>query len=104
MIISRNCVVCGNRFDIEIEEGTGKILTDCFHMGKIRLGIGMWGRSKMVKKADGSFVFVRCISRWKELWYRLIDLKRLLFHQYKDVEYWECSNCLPKEEKEFLKE
>lgn len=96
MIINRQCTICDNFFDIEIDEKTHKILTKCFYMGKIRLGIGNWSSSEWVgfDKEKGILILKKCHPWYRELKYRLIDFKRLIFHQYKDVEYWECGKCL----------
>lgn len=98
-----NCVVCGTKLTVELKKGAG-MNKDGHYFGTIRRGIGMWSSSKAVQNPDGSLkldengliIWERCHSRWKELWFRLIDLKRLLLHQYKDVEYWECDKCFNK--------
>jgi len=95
MRIQKHCVVCGKLFDIDIDDKTRKILTkDVFHGQNIRLGIGMWSKYKWEGlNPDGSVKLVRVHPWYRELWYELIDLKRRIFHQYKDVEYWECPKC-----------
>jgi len=92
----RNCVVCGKDFTVQIDDVSGKILTPCFYGGKLRLGIGTWCSHRLDTNPDGSIKFTKILPWWKELWYRLIDLKRLILHQYTDVEYWECERCLKK--------
>jgi len=94
--IERDCVVCGKAFIVKIDSQTKKILTKCFYGGIIRRGIGMWAKYRMDENPDGSIKWIRIISRWKELKYRLIDLKRLILHQYVDAEYWECTDCYNK--------
>jgi len=119
----RTCAICGKDFEVELEETTTisfpywhvwsfedfvpyvrtkhKILTHCFYGGKIRFGVGNWSHSKakvdergeMLTK-DGLIVWEKCNPWWRELKFRLIDLKRTILHQYRDVEYWECPKCL----------
>ena len=103
--IKRDCVVCGKEFDIEIDDKTKSILTkDVFYGGVIRRGIGNWSQSKWEgMKPDGSPNWVRVHPRWKESWYRLIDLKRLVLHQYTDIEYWECPPCNRRGKKHAIK-
>jgi len=93
-ILERQCNSCGEMFEVRIDWETDKILTKCFNGGTIRLGIGMWALYRMDKNPDGSIKWVKILPWWKELWYRLIDFKRLILHQYKDVEYWECTECI----------
>lgn len=99
----RTCAVCGKEFLVFLD-ADGKILSGGHYFGTMRFGIGNWAISRAVTNDDGSWkldedgfiVWERCISRWKELKYRLIDFKRRLLHQYKDVEYWECNQCVRK--------
>ena len=93
-IIERECCTCGESFEIRVNWDTNKIETECFYGGMFKLGVGTWSKSRMEENPDGIIKWVRIHSRWKELWYRLIDLKRLLLHQYIEVEYWECPKCL----------
>ena len=95
-IIERECCICGKPFEIRVDWESNKIITECFYGGVIRLGIGTWSKCKMEENPDGSIKWVRIHSRWKELWYRLIDFKRLLLRQYTDAEYWECHSCYKK--------
>jgi hypothetical protein len=122
--ITRTCAICGKDFEVELLEETTivypywhswnfegsvpyiytkrKILTDCFYGGKIRFGVGNWSHSRakqdengnLVHDKDGLIIWEKCNPWWRELKYRLIDLKRTILHQYEDVEYWECSRCL----------
>ena len=95
VILIRTCVDCGKEFEIEVDRKTKKIITKgVFYGGVIRRGVGMWACSKMEGfNPDGTIHWVRVNPRYKELWYRLIDFKRLLLHQYTDCEYWECPKC-----------
>jgi hypothetical protein len=101
-IITRTCAICGEGFDVEIDNITGKILTDCLYGGTIRFGVGDWSHSKakqdengkLVLDKDGLIIWEKCNPWWRELKYHLIDLKRTILHQYRDVEYWECPSCL----------
>jgi len=92
------CMTCGKMELVEIEEG--KILGDWAYFGKMRLGIGQWGKSIMkVDSVTREVTRERCNPWWRELKFRLIDLKRLIYRQYKDVELWECPECQEEEEK-----
>jgi len=93
-IIERECCTCGEPFEIRVNWDTNKIETECFYGGVIRLGIGTYAVSRLDENPDGSIKFTRIIPLWKLIWYRLIDFKRLLLHQYIDAEYWECTKCL----------
>jgi len=101
----RTCAVCGKDFIIHIDEQTKKILTrDVFYGGVIRFGIGMWSKYRMEgTNPDGTIKWVKVHPWYVELKYKLIDFKRWLFHQYEDVEYWECPNCNKKVKKRFAK-
>lgn len=97
IVMEKECCLCGEKFAVEIERRTGKILTKCFYGGKIRLGVGTWCAYKWDgSKPDGTPNLVKIHPWYRELWYHLIDYKRLLFHQYKDVEYWEGPCCYKK--------
>jgi hypothetical protein len=100
-IKDRECVSCGKKFDVEIEADTSHILTDCFYGGKIRLGIGNWSAYQMIEDENGNTKLERIIPWYRVIEYKLIDLKNLIFHNYKDVEYWECSECKLKGDMEF---
>ena len=95
-VITRNCACCGKKLHIEANETAG-MNRDGHYFGTFRFGIGMWSKYEM-KGLDegGNMVLKRCVSRRRELWFRLIDLKRLLFRQFRDVEYWECNECFNK--------
>jgi len=95
-VVRKNCACCGRELNIEVNETTG-MNRDTHYFGTFRFGIGMWSKYEM-KGLDeyGNMVLKRCISRRRELWFRLIDLKRLLLHEYRDVEYWECDECFNK--------
>ena len=91
----RECSTCGKKFDVEVDTN-GKILTKgVFYGGKIRFGVGMWAayEFKGYDEKEGKIIHKRIIPWYKYVWYTLRDLKRLLFHQYKEVEYWECPEC-----------
>jgi hypothetical protein len=85
---------CGRDILVLIDRKTRKMLSEDWYYGKHRFGIGEWGYSRMVTNPDGSIKWVRLNPRWKELWYRLIDLKRTILHQYDDVEMWVCRECV----------
>lgn len=93
--LEKECVDCGKNFTVNIDSKTKKIISKgVFYGGVIRFGIGMWAASKMSGiNSDGTIHWVRVQPIYKELYYKLKDFKRLLFHQYKDVEYWECPKC-----------
>lgn len=101
--IKRTCAVCGKEFLVLLDEN-GKILGGGRYYGTMRFGIGNWAISRAVTNEDGSLkhdkdgfiLWERCIPRWKELKYRLIDFKRKLLHQYEDIEYWEDDECVRK--------
>jgi len=95
--LTRECAGCGKSFEVEVRLIEGKILTHCFYGGKIRFGIGTWSSSKLEER-DGELVWIKIHPWWRELYYHLIDLKKLMLHQYKDVEYWECPSCLKRGE------
>ena len=93
----RTCMDCGKTIEITLDKKKKKILSGDWYYGKHRLNIGSWGLYTLGTpntKPDGTLNFVRCISRWKELKYRLIDLKRTLLHQYEDIELWVCKDCV----------
>lgn len=97
MLTNRCCMDCGKIIEITLDKKTKKILSGDWYYGKLRTNVGMWGKYKLGNpqtKPDGTLNFVRCISRWKELKYRLIDLKRTLRHQYEDAELWVCKDCV----------
>ena len=96
IVITRNCACCGEELRIEANETAG-MNKDGHYFGTFRFGIGMWSKYEM-KGLDvgGNMVLKRCVSRRREIWFRLIDLKRLLFGQFRDVEYWECNECFNK--------
>ena len=98
-ILERQCNACGEMFEVRIDWEIDKIITKCLYGGEIRFGIGMWAAYRMEKDSEGGYKFTRCIPLWKYVYYRLKDYKRLLFHQYKDVEYWECPKCLKERRK-----
>jgi hypothetical protein len=87
----RECAVCGNKFDVKLNIDN-KIVSDVFYGGVVRIGVGNWSKYEMINE-DGKIYFKRIISRATELKYRLLDLKKLILKQYKDVEYWECEDC-----------
>jgi len=94
--IERDCCACGKPFKILLDKN-GKILTEgVFYGGKIRRGIGMWSAYEWIgwDKEKQEPILKKCNPWYRELWYRLIDFKRLIFHQYEDIEYWECEKCL----------
>lgn len=94
----RECAVCGKTFDVVLDKNN-EIKDDVFYGGLLRIGIGNW-ISHTATSDENGFCFVRCISRWQELKYKLIDFKRLILKQYKDIEYWECSECKLKSDME----
>lgn len=81
-----HCSMCNKKLIIRIDDKGNYIGGHYF--GIIRDGIGDWAISELI---DGEFK--RCVSYRKILYYKLRDLKRLLFHQYKDIEYFECEEC-----------
>ena len=90
----RECATCDKKFDVEVDTN-GKILTNgVFYGGKIQLGLG-WAKYEWVgfDEMKGEPILKRIHPWYRELKYELIDLKRRLFHQYKNVEYWECQEC-----------
>ena len=93
-IIERECCICGELFEVRIDWDTDKVETKCFYGGVIRRGIGMYPIYRWDKNKDGSNKFTRITPLWKVLWYKIVDFKRLLLHQYIEVEYWECPKCL----------
>lgn len=112
VFLMRNCCCCGKEFEVEVDGETKKIITDCLYGGTIRLGVGNWSHSKakqdesgnLVLDKDGLIIWEKCNPWWRELKYRLIDLKRTILHQYVDAEYWECPECLNRIREENAKE
>ena len=92
-IIERECCICGELFEVRIDWDTDKVETKCFYGGVIRLGLAS-SFSRLEKNTDGSFKFIRITPLWKVLWYKIVNIKRILLKQYKDIEYWECTKCL----------
>lgn len=91
-IIERECCVCGKLFEVRIDAKSKRILTECFYGGEIRLGLARV-IYRLEDNPDGSIKFVRVTPLWKVLWYKQVNAKRLLLHQYEDIEYWECTEC-----------
>ena len=94
-IKDRVCVSCGKKFDVELDAKSGKILTKgIFYGGKIRLGLS-WSKYQWIgfDEKKGKPILKRVHPWYRELKYELINFKRRFFHQYKDVEYWECQEC-----------
>jgi len=91
-IIERECCGCGKPFEVRVDWESNKIITECFYGGVIRLGLAS-SVSRMVDNPDGSFKFVRITPLWEVLWYKIVNIKRILLHQYTDAEYWECTEC-----------
>jgi len=90
----RCCMDCGKTIDVILDKKTKKILSGDWYYGTHRFGVGDWSASRMELNPDGSIKWVRINPRWKELWYHLVDLKRTIFHQYKDAEMWVCKACV----------
>lgn len=80
--MTKKCVECGR----EIPKGTGA------NYGILRQGVGDYGVQKYIAHYGGG-KFVRCISLWRLAYYKLRDLKRLLFRQYTKIELWYCDEC-----------
>lgn len=96
------CMDCGKKIQVIIDKKTKHIISGDWYYGKMRFGVGMWGlytwkqdpNGNWIRDKNGTPKFFRCISRWRELYYRLIDLKRIILHQYEDVECWVCLTCV----------
>ena len=88
MIKSVKCSVCGLEGSAKIDD-RGRVTNGWAFFGTIRLGVGSWS----YKILDDEGKWIKCQPWWKALYFRLRDLKRLLLHQYRDVEYWECARC-----------
>jgi len=103
-IIERECCVCGKPFEVRVDWNTNEVLTECFYGGTIKRGVGNWSQSKakqdnngnLIKDEEGLIIWEKCQSWWKELYYRIVDFKRLILHQYTEIEYWECPSCYKK--------
>jgi hypothetical protein len=102
LVLNRECMDCGKKIQVIIDKKTKHILSGDWYYGKMRLGVGMWGLYTWKQDANGNWIrdkngrvkFIRCISRFRELYYRLIDLKRTILHQYEDAEFWVCIDCV----------
>lgn len=94
------CAGCGKTETIEIPE-SGKVPECWAYYGKFRFGIGNWAKYTW-KGLDekGAVILEKCHPWWRELKYHLIDLKRLLLRQYRDVEMWFCKECDGKDREE----
>lgn len=100
MRLEVTCMGCGKVEEIEVERGK-HLHSGWAYFGTLRRGIGDWSHSvavmdekgKLKHDNDGMIVWKKCHPWWRELKYKLIDFKRLLLHQYKDIEMWECPDC-----------
>jgi len=90
--LERQCSSCGKTIQVKINISTGDIIEGGTYWGKTRFGVGQWCSHQIVTE-NGETKFVRCIPRYKYLYYLLRDYKRTLFHQYRDVEFWDCPSC-----------
>ncbi len=86
------CIICGKKQLVHLK-ADGSIIGDWAYFGEIVRGIGDWSYCTLVRK-DGKTTCVRCQPWYKELYYRLRDIKRKIFHQYEVLEFWECPECL----------
>lgn len=94
LYFDRICSDCGKRMRACIDRKTKKIISrDTYFFGTLKLGVGMWSAYRIITKEDGSLGFKRCIPLWKYWFNRLRDLKRLIFREYDEIEYWECKKC-----------
>ncbi len=92
----QQCASCGKSFDVKLDV-KGKILTDCFYGGKIRMGIGMWAAYEWLENGK----FKRITPWYKYVWFTLKDWWKLLRHDYIDVQYWECPSCYEEVKQKF---
>jgi hypothetical protein len=58
----------------------------------------------LTSNPDGSIKWIRVHPVWKELYYKFRDLKRTIFHQYEEVEFWECRDCVLAEHGTYIKQ
>ena len=84
--IRRTCVVCGKELNITLH--TDGSYEGGNYFGTLRLGIGNYAVAEL---RNGELK--RTISWIRYFWYKLCDLKKLLFRDYKEIEYWECDEC-----------
>lgn len=105
LVFTKTCMDCGKKSDVRIRFKDGKIMDGVRYYGKMTFGLGNWGKYKWDgEKPDGTPNWKRCISYQKELWYRLIDFKRRLLHQYTEAEMWSCQRCSKKDREHWRRE
>ena len=91
----RTCMDCGKTIDITLDKKTKKIISGDWYYGKHRFGIGEWGYSTYTTDPKtGKEIWKKCNPWYRELKFRLIDLKRTILHQYEDAEMWVCKECV----------
>jgi len=102
LIYRKQCMDCGKHFDARINAQSGKVMDGTRYWGRMTFGIGNWGKYRWEGlTSDGKPKLKRCISYQRELFYRMIDLKRRLRHQYREVEMWSCPRCGKKEREQW---
>ena len=85
-VLYRKCMECGKQLKITVN-GDGSYYGGNYY-GTKKIGIGDWAAGEL---KDGKLK--RCIPIWKYIYYKLIDIKRLLLKQYEEEEIWVCNKC-----------
>lgn len=96
--VNKQCAICGNTFDVFINETTGEILTDCFHgyLNKYLFlgwtyGLDLTSEDLKIKKVHFKNTFYKIVGFCKStrtIYYNTWKL----FHRGK-IEYWKCPTC-----------
>jgi len=96
--IIRFCNSCGKDFKVILDKN-GRILNKVLYGGKMTFDIGMWAYSGYNPEAR---IWKKIQPWWKEFYYRFKDAIKLLLHLYKEIEYWECEECLREVENKYV--
>jgi hypothetical protein len=86
-VLYKKCVECGKDMVITLKDD--KTYEGGNYYGTIKKGIGDYAVYELTKQGK----FKRCIPLHKLLFRKLIDLKKLLLHQYEEIEIWVCDEC-----------
>jgi len=87
MKLERKCAECGKTFPVVVSSN-GTYVGGGYY-GCVMEGIGDWPAATVSDEGK----LIRAIPRYKELWFRLRDFKRLLLNQYTRTELWFCEEC-----------
>lgn len=91
IVLERTCMDCGHTFKVKINKRTKKILGNHWYFGKHRFGVGDWVYGEL---KFNPFRIEKTVPLHKEIFYRLRDIYRTLFHKYYEVEFWVCEDCV----------